>query len=272
MQVQGRSYHGLSLLASYSIRKTLTNTAGKDIQHNGPAGRGLLQDPHNLMEAYGVALYEMPQTLLLNYNYDLPFGKGRTFLNHGDGIGYKVFNAVAGGWAVAGISTYNPKGTPVLVPDVGTGTTVPGAALRYTLAPNVNPRRSGASYSQALAFNGGFVNSSPQGVLNPAAFITTPDYGLSNAPFVFPNLRNPGSFFTDATLLKKFYLSGDGERYLEARVEAINILNHANYGPIDNNPDSATFGAVQGKGINQQQGFNLNNPPRTMQIGLRLFF
>jgi hypothetical protein len=272
MQVQGRNYHGLTLLASYSIRKTLTNTAGKDIQHNGPAGRGLLQNPHNLMEGYGVALYEMPQTLLLNYSYELPFGRKRSYLNSGDSFGYKVLNAVVGGWAVAGISTYNPKGTPVLVPDVSTGTTVPGAALRYSLGSGVNARKSNVNYSQALAFNGSFVNSNAQGVLNPAAFVATPDYGLSNAPFVFPNLRNPGSFFTDATLLKKFYISRESDRYLEVRMEALNIFNHANYGPIDNNPDSATFGAVQGKGINLQQGFNLNNPPRTMQIGLRFFF
>jgi len=153
-----------------------------------------------------------------------------------------------------------------------TGTTAPGAALRYSLAPGVKLRNSNVSYSQALEFNGSFVNSVAKGVLNPAAFVATPNYGLSNAPFVFANLRNPGSFFTDATLLKKFYISREADRYLEARVEAINVFNHANYGPIDNNPNSTTFGAVQAKGINLQQGFNLNNPPRTMQIGLRFFF
>ena len=40
LQMQSRGYHGLTLLASYSIRKTLTNSWGKDIQHAGPAGRG----------------------------------------------------------------------------------------------------------------------------------------------------------------------------------------------------------------------------------------
>ena len=39
VQMQSRGYHGLTLLASYSIRKTLTNSWGKDIQHGGPAGR-----------------------------------------------------------------------------------------------------------------------------------------------------------------------------------------------------------------------------------------
>jgi hypothetical protein len=268
MQIQTRSYHGLTLLASYAIRKTLTNTAGKDIQHNGPAGRGLLQDPHNLMEAYGVALYEKPQTLLLNYSYDLPFGRGRQFMNGTDTWGKRVLNAVVGGWALAGVSTWDPKGTPVLMPQVDGGVTAPGAALRWSLDNSTNYLNSNIDYSKGLFVNGAFVNSNPQGIFNPGAFVRTPDYSLSNAPFVFSNVRNPGDFTTDATLLKKFYFSQDAARYLEARVEALNVFNHPVYntdpnqgGGIDNNPDSPTFGGINGK---------LGS--RTMQIGLRLFF
>jgi len=260
MQIQSRGYHGLTLLAAYSIRKTLTNTAGKDIQHNGPAGRGLLQDPHNLMEGYGVALYETPQTLLLNYSYDLPFGRGRQFMNASSRFGDHVLNAVLGGWGLAGVSTWNPKGTPVLMPDVSGGNTAPGAAIRWsTTGAKV---RTSKSYSDALiGGNGAFVHSGATGVLNPGAFSRTADYTFSNAPFVFPNLRNPGSFTTDATLLKKFHFSEVESRYFEARIEALNVFNHANFGTIDNNPDSSTFGGIQQK-IGQ----------RTMQIGVRLFF
>lgn len=270
-QIQSRGYHGLTLLASYSIRKTLTNTAGKDIQHNGPAGRGLLQNPHNLMEAYGVALYEMPQTLLLNYSYDLPFGRGRQFMSSGDSWGYKILNGVIGGWAVAGISTWNPKGTPVLVPDIDGGVTAPGAAIRWSVAHGASVKNSNGN-QQAVIANGGFQNPGAQGVLNRAAFVATPDYGLSNAPFVFPNVRNPGSFYTDATLLKKFYISENTARYFELRMEALNIFNHANFGPIDNNPSSPTFGGLQGKGQQLNNGILPGNPPRTMQIGVRFFF
>ena len=113
LQIQSRVYHGLTLLASYNIRKTLTNTWGKDIQHGGPAGSGFLQNPHNLMEAYGVAGYEMPRTLLLNYSYELPFGHGRQFMSQGEGLGYKVLNQVVGGWNITGVTTWNPKGHPL---------------------------------------------------------------------------------------------------------------------------------------------------------------
>jgi hypothetical protein len=219
------------------------------------------------MEAYGVALYEMPQTLLLNYSYDLPFGRGRRFLSSSDSWGQRILGHVVGGWALAGVSTWNPKGTPVLVPQMNTGTTAAGAAHRWSLDPKTNYLRSGIDYSKALVVNGEFVNPSPQGIFNRTGFVETPDFSLSNAPFVFPNVRNPGSFFTDATLLKKFFFSENQGRYLEARVEALNVLNHPNFGTIDpnnavdNNPDSPTFGGIHGK-----------YGSRTMQIGLRLFF
>jgi hypothetical protein len=262
MQIQSRGFHGLTLLASYSIRKTLTNTWGKDIQHGGPAGSGWLQNPHNLMEAYGVAGYEMPQTLLLNYSYELPFGQGRQFMSHGNGMGYRVLDEVIGGWNIAGVSTWNPKGNPVLVPDVSGGVTAPGATLRYSLAPGAKIEPS-TNYTAALANPnlGVFLSGNPQPVLNRAAFVTTLPFTFSNAPFVFPSLRNPGSFFTDATLLKKFPFSAEGSRYFELRLEAQNIFNHANFNYIDNNPTDATFGAVMGK-----------TGQRIMQVGARIFF
>ena len=260
VQIQTRSMHGLTLLASYALRKTLTNVGGKDAQHASTANRGILQNPHNLMEGYGLALYEKPQTVKLNLSYDLPVGQGRQWLGDPHGFGGKALDAVVGGWGIAAISIWDPKGTPVLVPDISGGVTAPGAAIRWSLSSsNVV---SSKNYGQELYVNGAFLNDSgATRVFTPGAFVRTPDYGLSNAPFVFPNVRNPGDFSTDATLLKKFYFGASQDRYLESRVEATNVFNHPNYGTIDNNPDDATFGGVNGK-----------SGSRIMQIGLRLFF
>ena len=260
LQIQGRSYHGLTLLASYTYRRTLTNSGGKDIQHGGPAGSGLLQNPHNLNEAYGLATYEMPHSVLLNYGYELPFGRGRQFLNSSDTVGGRIRNILVGGWNVAGVTTWRPKGTPVLLPTVGGGLTAPGAALRYSLAPGVEVQRS-KDYEKNLIVGGVFLNTAAPGVFNKAAFVPTPNFGLSNAPFVFPNIRNPGSFYTDATLLKKIHFSSVESRYAELRLEAQNIFNHANFNSLDNNPQSPTFGGVQGK-----------SGQRVMQVGARIFF
>jgi hypothetical protein len=258
-QIQSRNYRGLALTASYAIRKTLTNTGGKDIQHNGPAGSGLLQNPHNLMEAYGLALYEMPETLKLNYSYDLPFGRGRQFLGNPNGFGGHVLDEVVGGWALAGISIWNRKGTPVLLPTVDGGVTAPGAALRWSLA-NHNYKRS-SGYGKAVVVSGGFVDSTGPGILNADSFVRTPDFSIGNAPFVFSDLRSPGSFYTDASLLKKFAFSENQARYFEMRVEAQNAFNHPVFGNVIADPDSPTFGGINGK-----------SGSRIMQAGLRLFF
>src|SRR5262249_16784054 len=143
---------------------------------------------------------------------------------------------------------WNPKGTPVLVPQIPGGLTAPGATVRYSLAQGVKVKTS-SNYGGALVDpnSGEFFNSSPTKVLNSAAFVTTPDFTLANSPFIFPNVRNPGSFFTDATLLKKFPIANEGATYFEIRLEAQNVFNHANFNKIDNNPTDPTFGGVLGK-------------------------
>ena len=258
-QIQSRNFNGLELLASYAIRKTLTDAVSSDINSQG-LSYGLLQNPHNLMEGYGVSPAEMPQTVKLNYSYDLPIGRGRQFLGNVQGVSGHVLDAVAGGWAVAGISIWNPRGTPVQVPTVDGGNQVPGAALRWGFA-NKNFKKSGASYENALVINGTWAKSSGAGVLNSTSFTRTADYSLANSPVYFANLRNPGSFYTDASILKKFYLSDDQARYFELRLEAQNILNHPVFGNIIADPDNPNFGGINGK-----------SGQRVMQAGARFFF
>lgn len=125
-----------------------------------------------------------------------------------------------------------------------------------------NRKNSNVDYASAVVVQGAFVNSNPTVVFNPSAFVRTPDFSFGNVPFAFPNVRNPGGFSTDATLLKNFYFSENRQRYVNLRLEALNFFNHPNFGPINNNPDSPTFGGILGKVSN----------PRVMQIGLRVFF
>ena len=124
-----------------------------------------------------------------------------------------------------------------------------------------NFRKSGVSYSDALVVNGAWANQSGSGVLNAGSFQRTPDFSLANSPVFFASLRNPGEFTTDASILKRFYLSDNRNRYFEARLEALNIFNHPDYGNIINDPDSPVFGGINGK-----------TGQRVMQVGARFFF
>jgi hypothetical protein len=261
-QAQSRNFHGLSLLASYNVRKTLVNNVGKDQRQPSLAnGSRVFQNPNDLNESYGVALYENPQTLLLNYSYELPFGRGKHFMGALQGWSGRITDWVAGGWGFAGVTTWWPKGTPVLGPHVQGSVAAPGASVRWSVSGSnyLNPN---VDYASAIVVQGAFVNPNPQTVFNHSVFVRTPDYSFGNIPVAFPNVRNPGGFSTDTTLFKNFYFTENRERYLNLRLEALNFFNHPNFGPVDNNPDSPTFGGILGK----------IGDPRVMQIGLRLFF
>jgi hypothetical protein len=260
LQIQSRAYHGLALQASYNIRKTLTTSTTKDVRDSGPlASSVILQEPNNLRELYGVATYEVPQGLLLNYSYELPVGRGKHFLASSSDFAGKVLDKVIGGWGIAGITNFWPHGTPVLVPDVPNGNGAPGEAVRYSI--NGKYKNAGFSPSCGLLNDDVFTSQSPCKYFNPAAFVRTPDYSLGNTPLMFSNVRNPGGFTTDGTVFKNFYFDGEHNRYLNIRLEAYNIFNHPNYGSLNNNPADVGFGGVNGKSGN-----------RVMQIGVRIVF
>jgi len=258
LQVQSRDFHGLSLLAAYNIRKTLVNNVGKDVRLGGRLGN--LQDGNDLEEAYGVALYEVPQTLLLNYYYDLPVGRGKQWLGNPQGWSGRLLNATIGGWGLAGVTRWWPKGTPVAAPVVNGSISAPNARVRWSVS-NPDYKNSSVDYEKGLIVSGRFVHSDPSSVFNKGVFVRTPNYSFGNIPAIFPNVRNPGGFSTDGTLFKDFYFSGDRRRYVNVRAEALNLFNHPNFGAVNNNPDSPTFGGINGK-----------SGGRVMQIGLRLFF
>jgi predicted GNAT family N-acyltransferase len=72
-------------------------------------------------------------------------------------------------------------------------------------------------------------------------------------------LRGPGVVTMDLALAKNFPIAGRTE--FQLRVEAFNVLNHANL----NNPN-ATFGTANFGRITSAQ------PMRQMQIGAKLMF
>jgi hypothetical protein len=261
-QIQSRNYHGLSLLASYTVRKTLINNIGKDPRQRGslPGGSRTLQNPNDLDEYYSVALYEFPQNLLLNYYYELPFGRGKKYMSNLQGWGGRIANAVLGGWGFAGVTNWWPKGTPILGPNVNTAVTAPNAGVRWSVNGS-NYKNDNVDYSRAIVVQGAFTDPNPSTVFNKSVFVRTPDFSFGNIPIAFPDVRTPGGFKTDATLLKNFYFSENRQRYLNVRLEALNFFNHPLLGMVDNDPDSPTFGGILGK-----------TGSRVMQIGLRLFF
>ena len=94
---------GLVFTASYTFSKFLSDTGGPEEwgSINGDQGGSSIRNYYDLKADWSVDGDDIPQSLVLNYVYDLPVGRGKKF---GGGMN-RVEDAVAGGWQVSGITT-----------------------------------------------------------------------------------------------------------------------------------------------------------------------
>jgi hypothetical protein len=221
-KAERRLRNGFTYLAAYTFSKTISMTAAN-------------QNPYSIAEAKSLADFDIPHRFVLSSVYDLPFGKGRAWMNRGG-----VANAVLGGWSLGGIlglqsgSPFTPT-TGRDIANVGT-TTRPNRVGQGTV-PNPNI----IQWFDAAAFT------------NPANF-TFGDSGVNI-------LRGPGSSNLDAVLSKSFPL-GSESRWLQFRFEAFNVFNHANFGQPNANINlPAQVGRIFSAGA-----------PRILQLALKLNF
>ncbi|HEX4168896.1 MAG TPA: TonB-dependent receptor, partial [Bryobacteraceae bacterium] len=193
-----------------------------------------IQNPYDLNAERGPSPLDVPLVFTFSSGYELPFGKGKRFLNHG-GPG----SWVLGGWQLNGILSAH-SGT-VFTPNinfdnanVGGGSQRPNVAASPTLA---NP--TVGEYFNINAFQ------------VPAPY-TYGDAGRDS-------LRGPDFWNLDFSLFRNFDFA---ERMrLQFRGEFFNILNHPNF----NNPGSTLGNA--GYGV-ITQAYN----PRQVQVALKLTF
>lgn len=226
MRVEKRYASGITLNAFYQLGKTLS-----DADDDGGAS-GISYYNRSLEK--GRANYDIRHRFVSVFTWDLPFGKGRRWMNGGGWM-----NWVLGGWDGAWTQTYQ-SGPPVTVTFAGSPYNyLPGAARPHQILPNgqaqvkdwnIGPHRFPFS-AQNRYFN--FA-----GFAYPAAF--TPG-SLGRNTFEAPGLR-----WTQVSLSKEFRIK---ERFVfELRWDvnnltkepqfanpnsAFNLINRANFGTFN---------------------------------------
>jgi hypothetical protein len=174
--------------------------------------------------------------------YELPFGKGKRWLNHG------AVDQVLGGWRLSGTQVY-ASGYPLGV-------------TRNAPLPIFN----GSNRVYITSYDGWHTNYN--GAFDPAvdtyisasAFPAQPNYLLGNETRYNPKLRGFPNLNENVSLGKTFAFR---ERLrLDFRAEAFNLLNRTVFSNPTTNLNSATFGIVSGQ----------NNSPRQMQFALKLYW
>lgn len=190
-------------------------------------------------------------------DYELPFGKGHTYLNKGPAAW------VLGGWRVASINVYD-SGTPV---GISTSTSLPiypnGAGGRVpayvTSYSGWQPNWSGSFDPTKDTFfvpygTGPFPTQGSGTALNSLGNVTR----LNPKVRLFPNLTE------NMSVTKEFPIHGEHKR-LEFRAEAFNIFNRTRFGTGNTQLQSVQFGILTGAG-------SQINAPRQLQLALKFYY
>ena len=243
----------LQFEASYAYTRNLTNTIGaaySSAQVFANEFGNELSDPYNPGLDYGNTPYSRRNRFLATFLYELPFGKGKHFLNSTS----PVVDKIVGGWVLSGValfqsgpfltvSTYNdPSGTGynLLFATGGRADTVKG----------VNPYQ-GQSLDQWI---------------NPGAFADPPDNIGRFGDSLQGAVQGPATKVVSLSLLKRFPLTESIR--LEFGAQVSNIANHPNYAPPDNLNISVPAGFGQIAGLQTAEGAG----PRAIQLTGRLTF
>jgi len=178
--------------------------------------------------------------------YQLPFGRGKQFLNSS-----RWLDEAVGGWQVSG----------TVVLQTGQPFTVYGDQANYALAGSVFPDRNpGVSlYASNKGVNGWF---------NSSAFLRPADGTWGNVRR--NSLYGPGMNVFNMSAAKSFGLPWEEAR-IEFRADAENVFNH----PSFQNPGGVYLGDSSGPGTaytstNTISGVNVGG--RNLQLMLRVSF
>jgi TonB dependent receptor len=136
--------NGLQFLVSYTFSKSIDNSS---FAGNIGAQPAQPANTYNRSNEKGLSYFDVPQRLAVSYVWDLPFGRGRRYLNqHG------FVDAVLGGWQLAGI-TQMQTGNPWTILIAGDTANVGTGSQRADQVGVVYPIGFVSGGPSRLAFN-----------------------------------------------------------------------------------------------------------------------
>jgi hypothetical protein len=243
LRFERRFSNGFSLLSSYTWSKAISNApqfrnaGGANGSENSPP-----QNAYSLQEERGLAAYDLRHRWVNTFVWDLPFGKGRAWVNDG------LAAAILGGWQLSGI-VQAQGGFPFTInvngDTAGIGGGTGGILIRANAVPGQTYKLDASQRTTGRWFNTG-------------AFSLPPAFTFGNVGR--NTVVGPGLVNLDTTVSRTFAF---GERArLQVRGEFFNSLNHPNYrivGRLINVP--ATFARV----LNQFD-------PRQVQLAAKISF
>src|SRR4029077_7699404 len=169
-----RWHSGLDLNVSYTFSKFMDDAQGSS-GWAFPGSGSSVRNSYDLSAERSVDASDLTHSLVINYNYELPLGRGNQF---GRDWG-RAMDAVLGGWQWSGILTAH-TGLPISI-NPASNNTVGTASYGFNQRPNIVPGVSPVPADQTIT-----------NWINRAAFSNPDPFTFGNAPRFLSNLRAPG--------------------------------------------------------------------------------
>ena len=236
-----------SFMAAYTWAK-LIGTVDSSTTFLEASGAGSVQDNTNYVtSARSLESFDVPQRLVLNYSYMLPFGKGQPLLSNAG----EALNKVIGGWRASGITAFThgyPLAITAQAEDIsnkfGTG------GIRANRVAGCNPKLTGSAVSRLNAW------------YNTACFVqpATP-FSFGNEGRTDPRLYAQGIDNWDMSVAKETHITERVHFNFEA--EFLNAFNRVQFAPPTSN---------QVANANWAKVVSTVNQPRLIQFAGRFTF
>ena len=253
LEIRRRFSDGLYFQANYTYSKNLTNTVGTSQQLFEP----FLQNQSPELDDQRA---DFDVTHVFNFNgiYQLPFGKGKQFMNYGG-----VLDRIIGGWEVSGLWQWT-SGAPISFLDTR------GTLNRGPRSPR-QTAFSNLTNDEIRALAGVFEANGRIYFLDPSVIRTPAQGGQAAQGYIYPGLSTNTAFPGQVFFVNSPGQTGNvartlinGPRFLnvnmallknirftesvrvQLRAEAFNLFNTVNFNPNTQlaNVTSATFGQI----------------------------
>ena len=245
VQSQVRLGGGGTIISSYTWAKLLSNTDTlNSYLESGTVGS--VQDYTNLRPEKSLSTFNVEHRFVTTYIADLPFGRGRLFLNNLNG----GLDRIVGGWGFNGITTFQTGFPLAITAQANSLSNYFGAGtIRPNIVPgcNANPQASSQQKAATTWFN-------------TACFTQPADFTFGNENRVDPSLRAAGIANWDAAVFKKTQIRD--RINLELRMEVFNLFNRVQFGSPGTQIGGHGVGTVS----------STANSPRVAQIAGKVTF
>jgi hypothetical protein len=220
-----RFSHGLQILASYNRSKWIDDVTGNAAWSWGASNQEF-RDNNNIAMDKSVDASDVPNSLVINYIYQLPIGRGKLLASN---VNKKV-DAVVGGWQFSGITTFR-DGVPLSLTDDNN--------TSYSFGGGQSPNQVHTPLKIKQVYT-------PEGVLgfDTTAFVQAPDFTYGTTKRNLSYLRSKGTDNWDLSMQKDFIIRD--QLKLQLRGEAFDAFNHPRFTNPDTGLGDASFGYISG--------------------------